>query len=331
MEAYSYNGGFEPFETYNRRKTYEKKELHMLGSRTGVCVCAYIILANLLPILLMSDRFLELYEKNGTFFYSYNILITLLTLFLPFFLMGRSTEKKLPVQVDMIPAGKPNRLSLLLLAVPAGFAGCLLANTINSYITLIIESAGVKLTAPDLEPATMTQNIPMYLLFVAVCSPLCEEIIMRGIVLQPLRKYSDAFAVGVSAVVFGLMHCNLIQAPFAVLGGIVLGFFAVSTGSLWTGILIHACNNLFAVFVEEIGKGLSDGEFAALYTLLMRVILLVGAVCLVFFCLIKRKVHTDRRDTVLTTGEKAKAFFLNIPMAAALIFVAIMTREYILL
>lgn len=79
---------------------------------------------------------------------------------------------------------------------------------------------------------------------------------MRGVVMQPLRKYGDWFAILTSAFVFALMHGNLVQAPFAFIAGIGLGYAVIASGSLWTGILIHLLNNSISV-IQTIGNRLS--------------------------------------------------------------------------
>jgi heme/copper-type cytochrome/quinol oxidase subunit 2 len=66
---------------------------------------------------------------------------------------------------------------------------------------------------------------------------------MRGVLLQSLRKYGNAFAILASAVMFGIFHGNAVQMPFAFLCGLVIGYAVVATESLWTGVIIHALMN----------------------------------------------------------------------------------------
>ena len=88
----------------------------------------------------------------------------------------------------------------------------------------------------------------------AVIAPLTEEFALRGIVMGSLRKYGEKFAIITSAVLFGLMHGNLRQIPFAFIVGLILGFAVIKTGSLWTGVAIHFLNNLFASVLTIIGE-----------------------------------------------------------------------------
>ena len=98
--------------------------------------------------------------------------------------------------------------------------------------------------------------------------------------MQPLRRYGDAFAVAASSVIFALMHGNLIQAPFALIAGVGLGYFVISTGSIWTGVVIHFLNNLFSVVISLVQSNTGQSaDFA--YTLTLSVSLVAGLGCVV--------------------------------------------------
>ena len=67
----------------------------------------------------------------------------------------------------------------------------------------------------------------LYIISIAVIPPLTEEFAFRGIILGKLRKFGDTFAILMSAVLFGLLHGNIIQIPFAFVIGIVFGFITI--------------------------------------------------------------------------------------------------------
>lgn len=86
---------------------------------------------------------------------------------------------------------------------------------------------------------------PWLTLVLTVCiSPVAEEYLFRGVLLNRLRPYGDSFAIAASAVLFALMHSSLPQLFLALGVGLVLGWLAVRTGSLRTGILLHLLINL---------------------------------------------------------------------------------------
>lgn len=90
--------------------------------------------------------------------------------------------------------------------------------------------------------------------WVVVCMGLvpafAEELFFRGFLQNALRtRQSVAASVAVSAVVFGLFHVivtdSLLVERFlpTTLLGLVLGWLAVQSGSIWPGVLLHATHN----------------------------------------------------------------------------------------
>lgn len=55
------------------------------------------------------------------------------------------------------------------------------------------------------------------------------------------------WAIVVSSLIFGIVHGNWVQAPFAFVVGLALGWVYYHTGSLLPGILMHFVNNSTAV------------------------------------------------------------------------------------
>lgn len=93
----------------------------------------------------------------------------------------------------------------------------------------------------------MTETAPYWwlpYLLIALLPAICEEIAFRGFILSGLRHLGNKWwAIGLSAVFFGLTHQVIQQSLSAVLLGIVIGYIAVQTGSLIPGILFHGVYN----------------------------------------------------------------------------------------
>ncbi len=78
----------------------------------------------------------------------------------------------------------------------------------------------------------------------AALPAFCEELAFRGFVLSGLRRLgSKWWAIGLSAVFFGLAHTVVQQSLAAAAMGIVIGYIAVQTGSLVPCILFHMTYN----------------------------------------------------------------------------------------
>ena len=82
------------------------------------------------------------------------------------------------------------------------------------------------------------------LVIIGVLPGVCEETSNRGVLMQGLvSKLGVWRAVLLSGLIFGLMHLNVVQVFYATVLGILIGLAVLATRSLWTGIIIHFCNN----------------------------------------------------------------------------------------
>lgn len=79
--------------------------------------------------------------------------------------------------------------------------------------------------------------------------PLVEELLFReGITGRLIRQGSNTWiAILYSSLLFGIVHGNPAQVPFAIIGGIILGTIYVLTGSVLLTAGIHILNNLISV------------------------------------------------------------------------------------
>lgn len=82
--------------------------------------------------------------------------------------------------------------------------------------------------------------------------PVMEELFFRGLLLFGLRaRYGDKAAILVSACLFGVSHLDAVAAIYAAAAGLVLGWLALRTRSIWPGIALHAAVNAMPVLLPE--------------------------------------------------------------------------------
>jgi sodium transport system permease protein len=88
------------------------------------------------------------------------------------------------------------------------------------------------------------------LLLVAVLPAVCEELAFRGFILSGLRHLGHKWrAIVYTAIFFGLTHAILQQSLVACLLGVVIGYLAVQSNSIFPGMVFHVVNNSLAVIV----------------------------------------------------------------------------------
>ena len=92
------------------------------------------------------------------------------------------------------------------------------------------------------------------ILFIGIAAPLGEEAFFRGFMLTRLaQRWHKWFPIFVTSALFGLLHLDLIQGPFALLAGLYLGWLTESTGSIRPAVVAHAANNCLSVVMLQVG------------------------------------------------------------------------------
>ena len=125
------------------------------------------------------------------------------------------------------------------LSIPFIVAGMIFVNLCSEFLNL-----------PDHLQDTflgMSRNV-FGILSITVMAALVEELLFRGAIQgHLLRKGMKAsHAILVSSAIFGIIHMNPIQIPFAFAIGLIFGWLYYRTGSLVPGIIGHFINNTIA-------------------------------------------------------------------------------------
>ena len=165
------------------------------------------------------------------------------------------------------------------------------------------------------------------LLATAIVPALVEEFACRGLILGVLRKYGDGFAVLVSAILFGLMHGNFDQMPFALMVGLVLGYIVVKTESLWIAVAVHAANNFISVAFTYILCGFSQNAQNLIYLLYLMAALTAGIIAAVTFNG-EESFKFNKSDTESTLKQKFKWFFSSVPVVIFVILCLLQSIKF---
>lgn len=158
--------------------------------------------------------------------------------------------------------------------VLCGVAVCLLANIVAALLSGALLDAGLNARATPQIGDGSVLTLLFDLIVFALVPAVMEETLLRGMVLQTLRPLGDGIAVTVSAVLFGLMHGNLRQVPYALLMGIVLGIIYICTDDLRLTVIAHALSNALAV-VNAYLLQFTDAATASFWELVMLIVVLM--------------------------------------------------------
>ena len=113
-------------------------------------------------------------------------------------------------------------------------------------LNLAIEQAGIPNTMEDTF-IDMSRN-PFGVLSIALLAPILEELLFRGAIQGRLQEAGlhPWHAILISSFIFGVVHMNPAQIPFAFLLGAMFGWLYYRTRSLLPGIIGHVLNNSIA-------------------------------------------------------------------------------------
>lgn len=330
-----YNNPYQNFEEIglSLRKKEEKCEIRQQAKFIGLTLVillvvsftwsfVYIIAAVRLGV--PYNVALEILEEPAVL-HTVQIVLSCCIFILPFLIVIANSGKS---SKEVLAFGKSEK-GLFLPLVLMGIGFCAFANIVTGIIGNIFSSIGIEYSAPEMETPEGAFGFVLVVLSTAVVPALVEEFALRGAVLGSLRKYGDGFAIGVSAILFGLIHGNLVQIPFAFVVGLALGYAVVKTGTVWTGVVIHFINNFISILLDT---ALSHTESVYIENAVGTVYYMLCLLCFfIGLLLLKNKsgsvLRTEEPEMLLSNRQKLATFFSS-PMI--IIFMALVAIECVI-
>lgn len=149
-------------------------------------------------------------------------------------------------------------------------------------------------------------NNPLGIISIVVMAPLVEELLFRGAIQGHLmRKWKMPYlGIVVSSLIFGVVHGNPAQIPFAFVVGMALGWMYYLTGSLVPGILMHFINNGSSVLLYSLSGNpdatmiSSLGENGALALAVAGIVLTVICIFIIRKKVVKEPVHWNEENNL---------------------------------
>lgn len=232
------------------------RSLQTLGDAVGFPLCMFFIIsyaiqyAVVYAVLIFGDIFkisgLEaFFDPNVQ--YVLSSMISLVSLTVPYLYTLKATNSTFSELILVKRVASSKLIALVMLGFGASALSNLASNILESFANSLF---GIQFETTAPEYGTGTWSFLLMLLCVGILPALLEEFAIRGVILGALRKkFSDTSAIVISSVLFGILHGNLQQIPFATLLGLLLAYTTIYTGSLLPAILIHAVNNTISVIL----------------------------------------------------------------------------------
>ncbi len=260
-----YGGPFLSPEQRHRQKQYSKSIVrtgNSLGTTlllvqvfgTAVILLLPKIVAAVFPFASTKDVFYEALE-----YAIYSPIALMLAAVVGAWISKNRVRELIPFEPFSLSEG----VGCMLLCFWGILIGNYLTNILSTLVPRVQETYDM-ISGPD--PSTPLE-LTLNLLQTAAIPALVEEFAFRGVMLGMLRRYGDGFAIVVSSLLFGVIHGNFVQMPFAFFVGLAFGYTVVRTGSLVPVVIIHFINNatsdLLVYFQPQLNALL--GEYYMVY------------------------------------------------------------------
>lgn len=247
------NVPWNPYNGWGQPGAEEIPSLKRNARFVGILMLALVAAAMILPSLLLTlldmlgvaDMWSAYYGMSKTGYLFFQTAAYLLYLAVP------SVAVALIMRRDLRPfPSRRVRAGVLIPSVMTGLGLAVLANLVANFLMNVLASFGIPTPSSSDTMDKTVLSLVLNLISSAVLPALVEEMVFRGYILGALRPQGDGIAIVFSAVLFGLLHGNLLQIPFAFILGLIFGYLTVQTGSIWPAVLIHFLNNAFSVSLQ---------------------------------------------------------------------------------
>lgn len=135
-----------------------------------------------------------------------------------------------------------------------------------------------------------------------------EEYLYRRLICKELTLHGGAFAVIISALLFGLAHFSFYTFPYAFVCGLVLGFVYLKTGSAKYTAAVHFANNLLSYVLSLVGTKMEKLDYTNL------VMLLTIALCVMSLGAFYTIIPNMKKFAFCENGNVASSVFLTFSM-----------------
>ncbi len=184
---------------------------------------------------------------------------------------------------DAVPLKNNKKYNSFLMVIGA-YSVCTIANFSVTLLNTNLSIFGIEnTTGTDFAAKDLKDQI-FYFVCVAIVPALVEEFMFRGVILNFLRKHGDGFALITSSFLFGLVHGNFVQIPFAFIVGLTCGFIVIKTGSILPSVFLHFLNNGTSVIIDITKNYVSENTYIFISNAVIFALTLMGFLSILSLC-----------------------------------------------
>ena len=166
-------------------------------------------------------------------------------------------------QPGLVPAMRLNALPVLptLSAALLGLLSVYVASMLSAVWGTALDALGLRGLSGAPVPQSEAELVTS-ILTLAAMPAICEELLFRGFVQSAWESRGTWFAMGVTAVLFALLHGNLYGIPAYLLVGAVAGYLAFALDSLYAAMIYHTVYNASCLVLPYLASGQGEADVA---------------------------------------------------------------------
>ena len=149
---------------------------------------------------------------------------------------------------------------LYLFILPFGFFNMEWANMFVSVLQMFMPKFMID-SYSGAQNAIYGSSLAVQFLAAGFVAPVVEELIFRGLIYKRLKDIVNIkWAAILSAVLFGVFHGNWVQAPYAVIIGLVAVFVYEKYKSIAAPILLHMTANIASIGISYLAQKINETQ-----------------------------------------------------------------------
>lgn len=216
----------------------------------SITMAVQLVVCNVLAIMIATTNGIDpqtIEVLLGLEITKYSMLMSALAgaITIPILYIFYRKDKKQRVYNEVV---KTNLIGYIL-PVVFGMAVCFGFNWLIDISRIIEIFPGFNEVAENLYGGSLVFEV----IAIVVVAPILEELLFRGIIYNRIKTVSNkAVAAIISALIFAIMHGNVVQGIYAFIIGICLVFVYEKYKALQFPMLFHAAANLLSVIITEV-------------------------------------------------------------------------------
>lgn len=220
---------------------------------------------------------------------------------IPFLMMKKALNMPINIALPM----KIYDREAFVIAIPAALMCFPLLSAFSGLFNKLLANVGI-LPYNNIVPHMNTMAGSVAAVFISVIYvPFISELLMRGMILHSLRQFGDAYAILISAMVSTLCVHNLTQMCYVFISAVIIGHFALRTGSMITSVIMRMIFKLLATSAWYAERYLSAEDNLLFIGITFIVCLTVGLIGMFrFIGKSRRGIGLTAVETELTLKEK---------------------------